>query len=74
MQVTDQLYASRRFTLGEKHPVYKSLDGPQNQSGYGGEENNFFSCKESNPGRPVLKPTLYTLNIPRVKAITTECQ
>jgi hypothetical protein len=55
MEVSGQLHAPAALPQGKSPccPLDRRLGGPQSRSGRGGEEKNiFYSCRESNPGRP----------------------
>jgi hypothetical protein len=45
-----------------RYPLYRRLGEPQSRSRRYGKEKISYPCRESNPGRPARRPSLYQLN------------
>jgi hypothetical protein len=54
MKMSGEFYAPATVSPGIKlrYSLHRRLGGPQSRNGRSGEEKNFHSCRESNPGRP----------------------
>jgi hypothetical protein len=57
MEVSGQLHAPAALPPGKSpwYPLDRRLGGPQSRSGYGGEEKNSQTPRESNPRTPIVQ-------------------